>query len=122
MEVDKDNDVNVVLVEDAINQNCAGAPARNENKKLKFSKRTSPKKNTSQPQQRLLEACKAFNQFMQNRNTQSKEREVEGVAPVAYQPGCGLHCASRGPHRHFQNNEVFDFPLQQTHCVLLNLR
>ncbi|MEL6805886.1 MAG: hypothetical protein AAFO91_19135, partial [Bacteroidota bacterium] len=108
MEVDEEDDVEIVVTEEADRQNCAGAPNDNSNKKRKSSKKSPPKKNQPQPPKNASEASRAFSNFMENRNTQSKEREEERVAPIVYQPGCGLHCASRGPHIHFQDEPSAD--------------
>merc|ERR1711872_685336 len=107
MEVkDDDDDVEIIVTEEADNQNCAGAPT-NDNKKRKLPKKSPPKSAPSQPPKPTSEASKAFSNFMSIRSAQDKAREGERVAPVNYQPGCGLHCASRGPHQHFQDDEVF---------------
>ena len=89
------------------------------NKRKKSAKR-SPLKQTD-ARQNQDQGKKGYKDFISNRQRDQGIADQTKGPPVIYQEGCGLQCASRGPHSH-QPQHDFQTPMDPAQTQAMNSR
>ena len=72
------------------------------NRRRKSAKKSPTKISQEPPRQGQDQGKQGYQNFIMNRQSQQKIADQRKGNPVDYQEGCGLQCASRGPHTHQQ--------------------
>ena len=121
-EEEEDMEVQVIGQTAPLGATATIPPSNNNSHKRRKSNKSLSAKNSSDGASASLanSVSAAKDAFFDQRNAYKNLQDTRKIAPVDYQPGCGLHCASRGPHSHANDDNAFKVPLQPPAPTPLN--